>query len=120
MLSLQLKSGDYLTIGENVVVQVFKSNGAQFRVSIQAPRDVPILRGDVREREGDARPDGLLTRAPKKSPSSQLHDAQRLERHAVRKESQADAIQQLRTLADAVPDPTLKKSLLEQIARLEN
>ena len=120
MLSLQLKSGDYLTIGENVVVQVFKSNGAQFRVSIQAPREIPIVRGDVREREGDARPDGLLTRPPKKSLSSQVHDAQRLERHAERKESQANAIQQLRTLVDGVDDSTLKTSLLEQLARLEN
>lgn len=71
MLSLQLKSGDYLTIGEDVVVQVFKGTGSQFRVSVKAPRQVPILRGEIRERSGDRRPQGLLEHPPKKSPSTQ-------------------------------------------------
>ena len=49
MLSLQMKSGEYLTIGENIAVQVFQA-GSSFRVSVQAPREIPILRGEVRER----------------------------------------------------------------------
>ena len=48
MLSLQMKSGDYVTIGNQVVVQVFKESGPQFRVSIKAPREVPIVRRPIR------------------------------------------------------------------------
>ena len=66
MLSLQLKSGEYITIGDDIVVQVFR-DGPVNRVVVQAPRELPILRGEVQEREGN-RPEGLLPRCPK-SPS---------------------------------------------------
>ena len=55
MLSLQLKDGEYLTIGEDIVVQVFTT--ATIRVSVQAPKNMTILRGEVRERNGEPRPD---------------------------------------------------------------
>ena len=41
MLALQLKSGEYLTIGDDVVVQIFQQPGSSFRVEIKAPREVP-------------------------------------------------------------------------------
>ena len=63
MLSLQLKSGEYLTIGDDIVVQVFEQGGT-IRVAVKAPRELPILRGEVRERDGQ-RPDGLLRQRPK-------------------------------------------------------
>ena len=71
MLSLQMKSGDYVTIGNQVVVQVFKESGPQFRISIKAPREISIVRGKVLERDGEMRPEGLLDRGPKRSPSDQ-------------------------------------------------
>ena len=52
MLSVQLKNGEYLTIGENIVVQVYQT-GQGFRVAVEAPRDVPIVRGEVLERTGN-------------------------------------------------------------------
>lgn len=58
MLSLQLNSGEYLTIGEDIVVQVF--GGSAARVVVQAPRELTILRGEVWERIGKKRPDCLL------------------------------------------------------------
>ena len=58
MLSLQLNSGEYLTIGEDIVVQVF--GGSAAKVAVQAPRELTILRGEVRERNGGKRPDCLL------------------------------------------------------------
>lgn len=58
MLSLQLNSGEYLTIGEDIVVQVF--GGTAAKVAVQAPRDVTILRGEVWERNGGERPHCLL------------------------------------------------------------
>lgn len=60
MLFLQLKSGEYLTIGEDIAVQVFQETGDRIRVAVSAPRDLTILRGEVRERNGAQRPNGLL------------------------------------------------------------
>ena len=60
MLFLQLKSGEYLTIGENIAVQVFYDTANRIRVGIVAPRELAVLRGEVRERNGEARPKGII------------------------------------------------------------
>ena len=57
MLSLNLKDGEYLTIGEDIVIQVFTNS--TIRVSVQAPRDLTVLRGTVLERNGEDRPDSV-------------------------------------------------------------
>lgn len=57
MLSLQLKTGDYMTIGGNVVVQLDRISGNRCKLMVQAPRDMAILRGEVLERTGGERPD---------------------------------------------------------------
>lgn len=79
MLSLQLKSGEYLTIGDDIVVQVFEQGGA-IRVAVKAPRELPILRGEVHERDGQ-RP---------KTPSERVRNARRMEELARKKEAAAD------------------------------
>ena len=70
MLSLQLKDGEYFTIGDDIVIQVFTNS--TIKVSVQAPRDMAILRGEVLERNGGEPPKGLLcSRAEKvKAPIS--------------------------------------------------
>lgn len=50
MLTLRLKTGEYLTIGENIVVKIAQQNGDSVELSIQAPREVSILRGKVAQR----------------------------------------------------------------------
>lgn len=60
MLFLQLKSGEYLTIGEDIAIQVFKETGDRIRVAVKAPRNMTVLRGEVLERVGEDRPDGLI------------------------------------------------------------
>ena len=57
MLSLQLKDGEYLTIGEDIVIQVFTNS--TIRLHVQAPREMSILRGEVLERNGGERPQCL-------------------------------------------------------------
>lgn len=57
MLSLQLKTGDYMTIGEKVVVQLDRISGDRCKLMVQAPRDMTILRGEVLERTGGERPE---------------------------------------------------------------
>ena len=55
MLFLQLKDKEYLTIGDDIVIQVFTNS--TIRVSVQAPRELAVLRGEVLERNGGKRPD---------------------------------------------------------------
>ena len=90
MLSLQMKSRDYVTIGNQVVVQVFKESGPQFRISIKAPREISIVRGKVLERDGEMRPEGLLDRGPKRSPSDQVRYARYLQKLEKRLEAYRD------------------------------
>ena len=73
MLSLQLNDGEYLTIGEDIVIQVFTNSA--IRVAVKAPREMAILRGEVRERGGKPCPQCLTDakeankgRKPKVSP----------------------------------------------------
>lgn len=56
MLCLSMSPGDYFTVGEDVVVQLDRMNGDRCKVLVGAPREVPIVRGAVREREGGERP----------------------------------------------------------------
>ena len=67
MLSLHLKDGEYLTIGEDIVIQVFTTSTV--RVAVQAPKEKTILRGEVLERNGEVRPDCLRGSA-KRSPQT--------------------------------------------------
>ena len=55
MLSLNLKDGEYLTIGEDIVIQVFTNS--TIKLAIQAPKEMTVLRGEVLERNGEERPD---------------------------------------------------------------
>lgn len=56
MLCLNLLPGEYLTIGENVVVQMDRISGDRCKLIIQAPREISVLRGKVLERNGGQRP----------------------------------------------------------------
>lgn len=56
MLCLNLTPGEYMTIGENVVVQLDRISGDRCKLVVEAPREIPILRGEVLERTGGKRP----------------------------------------------------------------
>ena len=60
MLALSLSLGNYLTIGNDVVIQLNRITGDRCRLTIDAPREVPIVRGEVLEREGGERPDSVF------------------------------------------------------------
>ena len=65
MLCLSLTPGEYLTIGENVVVQFDRTNGDRCKLVIHAPREVPVVRGEVLERNGGERPECVFDSAPR-------------------------------------------------------
>ena len=54
-------SGEYLTIGEDIAIQVFQETSDRIRVAVTAPRDLTILRGEVRERTGADRPSTIIS-----------------------------------------------------------
>lgn len=60
MLSLNLKPGEYMTIGDDVVVQLDRMSGDRCKLLIDAPKELTILRGEVLERTGGQRPDCVL------------------------------------------------------------
>ncbi len=64
MLKLTLLPGEYLTIGGGIVVQLSQAESGRAELAVHAPREVPILRGEVLERGGGQRP-GCLE-APRK------------------------------------------------------
>lgn len=57
MLCLNLNQGEYLTIGEDVVVQLHGISGDRCKLVINAPKEIPVLRGKVLERTGGQRPE---------------------------------------------------------------
>lgn len=126
MLSLQLKSGDYITIGNDVVVQVFKGSGPEFQVSIKAPREIPIVRGKVLERGGVQRPDGLHDKATK-SPSRQIQSARRMEKlaqmrdaDAKKRQTHAQALEDMRDLVSGLnTDPAVQQQMQALLLQLE-
>ena len=65
MLKISLTPGEYLTIGDNVVVQLCRSEGGRAYLAVEAPREIPIVRGAVLEREGGQRPEHLVNVPPK-------------------------------------------------------
>ena len=60
MLCLALTPGEYLTIGNDVVVQLDRMAGDRCKLVIQAPKEVPVLRGAVLERTGGKRPECIF------------------------------------------------------------
>ena len=64
MLCLNLAPGDYVTIGGSVVVQLDRISGDRCKLMVEAPKEIPILRGAVLERTGGERP-GCVFDAPR-------------------------------------------------------
>ena len=60
MLCLAFAPGEYMMIGDSVVVQMEKITGDRCRLAVHAPKDVPIVRGTVLERTGGERPECVL------------------------------------------------------------
>ena len=57
MLKLSLTPDDYLTINGNIVVQLNRITTGRAYLSVNAAREIPIMRGRLLEREGGQRPD---------------------------------------------------------------
>lgn len=49
MLVIGRKPGEYVKIGENIIVKVVKGPEGDLRLAIDAPRDINIIRGEIYE-----------------------------------------------------------------------
>ena len=67
MLKLTLLPDEYLTVNGDIVVQLLRVAGGGADVAVEAPREIPIVRGAVLERSGGQRP-ACLAPPPKKKP----------------------------------------------------
>jgi sRNA-binding carbon storage regulator CsrA len=65
MLCISMKPSEYFTVGKETVVQFDRLSGDRVHLIISAPKEVPILRGDVLERRGGKRPDCVLELSPR-------------------------------------------------------
>ncbi len=60
MLCISLMPGEYFTVDGKTVIQYDRLSGERTHLTIHAPREVPILRGEVLERNGGKRPDCVM------------------------------------------------------------
>lgn len=65
MLVLTRKRDETVQIGDGITITVVRINGNMVRIGIEAPRDVPVHRGEVREAikrsADDLKPRGHVT-----------------------------------------------------------
>ena len=47
MLVLSRKPGEFITIGDSIKITVIESRGGKVRIGIEAPREVPVVRGEL-------------------------------------------------------------------------
>ncbi len=50
MLILTRKSGEKITVGDDVVVKILEIKGSQVKLGIEAPKGISVHRGEIYER----------------------------------------------------------------------
>lgn len=106
MLNLSLKPGEYFTVGGDTVIQMSRLTGDRVHLTVTAPREVPILRGNVLERNGGVRPS--CVQPPRQSYTRQL---------PWNPEKKA-ALQQLRKTLSAMADSPETRALHQELDRI--
>ncbi len=66
MLKLRLRREEYITINGDITVAVSAIEGNQIYLCIDAPKEIPIVRGTLLERSGGKRPACLEALSRKK------------------------------------------------------
>ena len=77
MLSIGRKPGEYVMIGDDICVKVISVDG-MLRLAIEAPRDIPIVRGELYEKKlaeqglstKEVKPEGKKKGDPEKEKSA--------------------------------------------------
>ena len=54
MLVVTRKIGETIEVGDGIVITLVEINGRSVRIGVTAPRDVPVLRGELAARDRSA------------------------------------------------------------------
>lgn len=121
MLSLNVKDGEYITIGDDIVVQTYRF-GAQTQVLVDAPREIPILRGKVRERDGDAAPGSVIKGSRRQPTPSDLRHAEARQEVMARRQKNRDgaraALSEINAMLNTLGDTPEGAWLRERVERI--
>ena len=103
MLCITLLPGDYFTVGSDTVIQFDRLSGERIHLVINAPREVPVIRGEVLERQGGQRPACVKELSPR-----YVHQ---LPWDHAKKQSLAELRQTLDGMDDSLEARTLREKL---------
>ena len=106
MLHISMRIGDYFTVGNDTVIQFDDLVGERSRITINAPREIPILRGEVLERGGGTRPGCVMGKAP--------HYVRQLQWNGAKKKALLEMRQTLEQMGDS-PEARLLRQKLDFI-----
>lgn len=53
VLAITRRPRETVLIGDDIVIQIIEVRGEKVRLAIEAPRDVKILRGEVKDRDAE-------------------------------------------------------------------
>lgn len=121
MLSLNVKDGEYITIGDNILVQAYRF-GTQTQVLVDAPREISILRGKLLEQSGGERPGNVIKGYRKQPPPSDRRRAEAwqktLTKRQENRESAKAALDEINAMLDALGETPESAWLRERMERI--
>lgn len=106
MLRFSMKIGQYFTVGDDTVVQLDNLTGERVHLTINAPREIPILRGTVLERNGGQRPACVTEPSP--------HYVRQLQWNGAKKKALSEMRDTLAQMGDS-PETQLLREKLDYI-----
>ena len=114
MLKLALIPNEYITINGDIIVQLSRVAGGRAYLTVEADRGIPIVRGTLLERQGEARP-ACLTPPPEKKAR---HHRDRVYRWNDDRERAVRAMKQAIDLLEQAGNESEVKTLRTQLDRL--
>lgn len=125
MLTITLQEGEYMTIGDDIVVQAARTVEGRCKLNIKAPREVPVFRGEILERSGEERPDCLYEIPERTRPrfilnSSKLQAVAAMRRLLGQMDSWDSNVKTLKRQFNHIFPPTMDIGNAEQTTEVSN
>jgi carbon storage regulator len=111
MLVLTRKHQEKIRIGDNIVITVLRTKGKAVRLGIEAPTDVPVIRGELTFDAAAHYGEEHLAEAAAKLLTAAVAESSRTESHASRTPAAWSAKSEPTLAQDRVPGTTPRVSL---------